>query len=220
MRRTRMKGGERRTAIVACAIRLFAQKGFRGTTTRELATVLGVTEPVLYQHFQTKGDIYRAILETKANETLARSVELRKYADAEDDSRFLAALADLILSRYEQDESFIRLLLYSALERHELSRVFFEQQLLQFHEMVASYIRKRIRKGAFRRTDAATSALAFIGMVSYHGLMLVLYPEPVIKRSRRKVIREMVKAFLNGVCPPGDRRDSGRAATRRRKRVY
>ena len=63
--KTRMRGEERYAAIVRCAIRLFAEKGFRGATTRELASALGVTEPVLYRHFPTKRDLYNAIIEAK-----------------------------------------------------------------------------------------------------------------------------------------------------------
>ena len=66
--RVRMKSAERRDAIVRSAIHLFAEKGFRGATTRELAAAAGVTEPVLYQHFRTKSDLYSAIIEAKAVE--------------------------------------------------------------------------------------------------------------------------------------------------------
>ncbi len=64
--KVRMKSEERRAAIVRSAIHLFAEKGFRGTTTRELAAAAGITEPVLYQHFRAKSDLYSAIIEAKA----------------------------------------------------------------------------------------------------------------------------------------------------------
>src|SRR5574341_482023 len=64
----RMPGEERRAAIAAAAVRLFAERGFRGATTRELAAAAGVTEPVLYQHFKTKRDLYGAIIESKSRE--------------------------------------------------------------------------------------------------------------------------------------------------------
>ena len=62
----RMSSEERRAAIVHAACRLFAERGFRGTTTRELAAAVGVTEPVLYEHFRTKRDLYSAIIGEKA----------------------------------------------------------------------------------------------------------------------------------------------------------
>ena len=63
-----MKGNDRRAAIVSAAISLFSEKGFSGTTTRELAARVHVTEPVLYQHFRAKRDLYRAIIEFKSAE--------------------------------------------------------------------------------------------------------------------------------------------------------
>src|SRR5690242_18167586 len=97
---SRMKGGERRAAIVTEAIRLFAEKGFRGTTTRELASAVGVTEPVLYQHFKTKRDLYTAIIETKSGEGVERSARLHEHLQGDDDRAVLTALADLILDNF------------------------------------------------------------------------------------------------------------------------
>ncbi len=201
--RTRMKSDERRASIVASAIKLFAEKGFRGTTTRELAAALGVTEPVLYQHFQTKEDLYRAIIETKAGEGGGSVAELQQYIAAEDDGGFFTCLADLVLSRYEKDPCFIRLLLFSALERHELARLFYEQQVRQFFDLVAGYIRKRIRKGVFREMNSGVAARAFIGMISYHGLMGLLFQDSVVKASRKKVLQQMVATFLDGIRAGG-----------------
>src|SRR5580692_3109463 len=97
---TRMKSEERRAAIVRSAIHLFAEKGFRGTTTRELAAAAGITEPVLYQHFRAKGD---------------------------DDRAFFRAIGVMILRRYQEDPELSRLLFFSSLERHELAELFFER---------------------------------------------------------------------------------------------
>src|ERR1051325_4376262 len=101
--RVRMKGEERRAAIVQSAICLFAEKGFRGTTTRELAGALGVTEPVLYQHFRTKHDLYSAIIETKSREISSKASGLHELARGTDDRAFFSTLGDLVLERYEKD---------------------------------------------------------------------------------------------------------------------
>ena len=44
------------------AIQLFAQQGFDGTTTLEIAKAAGVTEPVIYYHFKNKDGLFTAIL--------------------------------------------------------------------------------------------------------------------------------------------------------------
>src|SRR5918993_2746894 len=113
----RMTSEERRAAIVQAALRLFAERGFRGTTTRELAAAVGVTEPVLYEHFKTKRDLYSAIIEEKANSGLAALQALHdRYTGNEDDSGYFNALGQAIIEWYTKDPTFIRLLLFSNLE--------------------------------------------------------------------------------------------------------
>jgi len=202
--RTRMKGDQRRASIVAEAIRLFAEKGFRGATTRELAAALGVTEPVLYQHFKTKGELYTAIIETKAREGVEKSSELARHMQADDDRALLRYLAGLILDHFEQDPAYSRLLLFSALEGHELAALFFEQQAVEFYNVVAGYFRRRIRAGALRGVDPQIAARSFIGMVSYHGQVQLLF-EAKVKMTRKKLVNQLVTVFLDGLGVPGEK---------------
>jgi len=194
-----MKGEDRRAAIVRTAIRLFAEKGFRGATTRALAAALGVTEPVLYQHFATKRALYAAIIETKAGEASHDLSELRALAGSGDDAAFLRALVGTILERYESDEELTRLLLHSCLERHELSELFFERLVEDFYQLVAGYIRRRTRAGAFRKVNADIAARALIGMAAYQGLMAMLFPGKIARPKRRRVTEQVALIFLNGI---------------------
>jgi AcrR family transcriptional regulator len=57
----RLSGEERRAAIIQAVRRVFAEKGFHGTTTRELADAAGVSEALLFKHFPTKEALYSAM---------------------------------------------------------------------------------------------------------------------------------------------------------------
>ena len=50
-----------RTAIIRTARRVFVEKGFHRTTTRELAEAAGVAEALLFKHFPSKEALYSAI---------------------------------------------------------------------------------------------------------------------------------------------------------------
>jgi AcrR family transcriptional regulator len=202
--KTRMKGEERRAAIVREAIRLFAKCGFRGTTTRKLAAAVGVTEPVLYQHFPSKEDLYRAIIETKAAEVQNRAGQVRELAQGSDDRAFLCALGELILRRYEEDPDLSRLLMFSALEGHELSEMFFERLYVGFYRLVTGYIRRRIREGAFRKVHPEIAARGLIGMLSYHGLIAILYPGKLKRPDRHHIATQMVEIYLEGIYRPDE----------------
>ena len=197
-----MKSGERRSSIIRSAIHLFAEKGFRGTTTRELAAAAGVTEPVLYQHFRTKRDLYSAIIEAKAVEVAHSAAVLAELAETSDDRAFFGAIGESILRRYQEDPELSRLLFFSALERHELAELFFERLYAAFYRRVAGYIRRRVREGGFRKVNPETAARGLIGMISYHGQLTLLFPGRFPISNPRRIADEMTAVFLDGVLQP------------------
>lgn len=140
------------------ASRIFAEKGFRGTTTRELATAVGVTEPVLYEHFRTKKDLYSAIIGEKATKGLAILAALdEEFSAKQDDRGFFTALGNTILQWYCVDPTFIRLLLFSNLEGHELKDLFHDRSHECF-STISGYIERRIEAGAMRQVNPAIAA--------------------------------------------------------------
>ena len=58
----RLSAEARKEAIVEAVQDVFAEKGFDGTTTRELAKAAGVSEALLYKHFPSKQSLYAAML--------------------------------------------------------------------------------------------------------------------------------------------------------------
>src|SRR5437763_1775846 len=117
--RPRLSSEERRLSIVEAAMRLFGEKGFRGTTTRELAASVGVSEPVLYEHFKTKNELYRAIIDVCTSQGLPLLQAIRtKYQGSHDDEAFLSELAEQIFEWHQTAPWFMRLLLFSNLENH------------------------------------------------------------------------------------------------------
>ncbi len=54
--------GDTRVEILTAARRVFAQRGFDGTTVREVAHAARVNNAMIYYHFKDKGALYRAVL--------------------------------------------------------------------------------------------------------------------------------------------------------------
>jgi TetR/AcrR family transcriptional regulator, cholesterol catabolism regulator len=82
----------RRADMVAIAADLFAQKGYRATTVREIADAAGILSGSLYHHFDSKESIGDEILSSFINEVLAN---YRTAATAPDPR---AALEEIIRS--------------------------------------------------------------------------------------------------------------------------
>src|SRR5919206_4747957 len=79
----RMAAEERRLQIVRVAMRLFSERGFRGTTTKEIAQAAGVSEAIIFRHFATKEDLYSAIIDLKSCDGFAAGLAANAQAGAE-----------------------------------------------------------------------------------------------------------------------------------------
>jgi AcrR family transcriptional regulator len=62
-RRTRMTGKERREQLLDVGRKLFAAKGFEGTSVEEIAATAQVSKPVVYEHFGGKEGLYAVVVD-------------------------------------------------------------------------------------------------------------------------------------------------------------
>ena len=209
----RMAGEERRSQILALAVSLFSQKGFRGTTTKEIAQAAGVSEAMVFRHFATKQELYSAILDHKAYasgrfdpaETAAVPMGRK------DDRAVFESLALGALAHHENDPQFQRLLLYSALEKHELAQMFFDQIVRHVYDFLGNYIRERQQDGAFIEIDPAIVVRCFIGMVMHHSLNNNLWDpnRRLLNLSNEVAAKYFTDILLKGITVPAATTQSG-----------
>ncbi|MEX2219410.1 MAG: TetR/AcrR family transcriptional regulator [Phycisphaerales bacterium] len=67
---TRLPASKRREQLLDCAAELFAKYGYARATTAQLAKAAGVTEPIIYRHFDSKRDLFVALIERTGRETI------------------------------------------------------------------------------------------------------------------------------------------------------
>ncbi len=78
----RLSATERREQILDVALEVLGRSGYHGTSMNDIAEAAGVTKPVLYQHFDSKRDLYLALMDEVGNRLIA---EISKAtADAAD----------------------------------------------------------------------------------------------------------------------------------------
>ena len=66
----RLPATARREQILRVSLDVFADAGFHGASMNDVAEAAGVTKPVLYQHFDSKRELYLALLEDVGNRLL------------------------------------------------------------------------------------------------------------------------------------------------------
>jgi len=207
----RMSAQDRRRQIVRTAMELFARKGFKGTTTKEIALSAGVNEAIIFRHFPTKNDLYAAIIDDKMEECREWIGRVHEEAgQRKDDRAVFLELARGILTFHHQDGTFMRLLLYSALEGHDLSRIFFETQVTKHFNFLADYIAQRIDDGVFRAVNPKVAARAFLGMVVNQAQVRELFDPKgkLLNVDHAAAASAFVEIFLSGMLRP--REQNGR----------
>jgi AcrR family transcriptional regulator len=164
---SRMAAEDRRQQILEVAMELFSQKGFRGTTTKEIALAAGVNEAIIFRHFATKSDLYAAIIDQKASSDNVRILQqvIDEAMERGDDRQVFELFAFHILEFHEHDDTAMRILFYSALEGHELAEMIFTNHILKQHRRLTEYVKKRIAEGVFRQVDPIIAVRGFVGMV-------------------------------------------------------
>src|SRR4051812_22294038 len=129
--KSRISSEERREAIVKAVRRLFADKGFHGTTTRELAAAAGVSEALLFKHFPTKEALFSAMQMSCCDQQAIGQLERLKAL--EPSASTLVLVVHFLVSRLVandavgKDEQAIRyrLVLRSLAEDGEFARLLF-----------------------------------------------------------------------------------------------
>ncbi len=198
-RTQRLSAPERREDIVATASQLFADKGFSATTTRAIADACRVSEATIFRHFQTKEELYDAIIRTHVEREGDMGIT-EELAEGDDDRAFFCTVAVNFLHRMTDDRDFWRLLLRSALEDHELATRFFETHVNDAMERMAAHMRRRQEAGTLRNLDPEVTATIFIGMLGHYVEHTRIFKRQTFDRfSRDEAADFIVDVFLRGV---------------------
>jgi len=134
--------------ILATATRLFAARGFDGTSIQAVAEDVGIRKPSLLYHFPTKDDLRRAVLENLLvhwNEVLPRLL----MAATSGPQQFDAVFRETI-SFFSEDPDRARLLLREALDRPAEMRALIRDHVRPWATVICDYIRKGQAAGRVR----------------------------------------------------------------------
>jgi len=155
----RLDSDERRKAIVAAAVPLFAHKGFAGTTTKELAEAAGISEALLFRHFPSKKLLYGEILRLGCEGDPA----LERLATLEPSSATLVHMTTFMVRYFLLDgadrvelDTRLRLVLHSFLEDGEYARELFDTIFERVHPLFVASIDAAIAAGDLKLEPIAS----------------------------------------------------------------
>lgn len=178
----RMPRDERRRQLLAHAKELFVTRGYQATTTEKIAAAAGVSEPVLYRHFESKKALFLEVLQEIRRATLERWHA--ETADLEHPVAKLRAIADMYLSTTREQALELRVMHRTLLETDDPEIAdFLRSFYLDSEKLLAEIIAAGQQTGVFRRSiDPRVGAWELIrtalGYTMTLPLHIPLYEEP------------------------------------------
>jgi AcrR family transcriptional regulator len=178
----RMRKAERKRQLLAHAKQLFVTLGYQHTTTEKIARAAGVSEPVLYRHFESKKALFLEVLQEVREATVNRWKA--ETADVHDPVAKLHAITDMYLGTTREHALEFRIMHRTLIESDDaeiaaLLRSFY----LDSEALLAGVITAGQQAGVFRRAlDPRVGAWELIrtalGYTLTLALNIPLYQEP------------------------------------------
>jgi AcrR family transcriptional regulator len=190
----------RRAQIVAVARQLFAEYGYRQTTTRQLARAAGVSDALMYRHFASKEEVLRAVVD----QGLAGFAAMGEAASTGRDRPLADRMTILGLAFLRVLEAQADLLVLFASE-HELLAD--DARLVGFIDLAASgfgaELAARAGSGEIRADlDGYLFARSFMGsLVSFVLLQKVLGMDRIHPVDPEVFLNHLVEVYLRGAQP-------------------
>jgi len=200
---TRMSAADRQRQLREVALSAFSRRGFKGTTTKEIAAAAGVAEAVIFQHFPSKETLYSAVIEShleSADEQQWIS-EVSEYMDRNDDEGLFRSFILRILSSYRHDPMINRVILFAALEGHEQGLARMRKQFAPIFERLLEYIVRRQGEGALIACDPHAIMIGLGGIAHQYGLITQIFRAPVPEISDEEMALSFTRILLRGLKP-------------------
>jgi AcrR family transcriptional regulator len=182
---------ETRNRILVATREIFAKKGRRGTTTREIAELAGVNEATLFRHFGSKDAIIDAVAERYCAAGQLQELAASLSGDLDAD---LQRLAYALVDRMEQ----VRDLIVMSLVEEETDTAVGSaawRAPAAIRQIVIDYMAKRVEIGDLEG-DPLLLARFFMGMIFANVIGRKKFPE--MQYSTQQIIDFQINVFLNG----------------------
>jgi len=194
---SRMRASERRQQLLEVAADLFARRGYRGTTTAELAREAGITEPILYRHFASKLDLFATLVDEVGREVIdAWTSALR---DERDPARRLAILLAGSPATHGRGQSVYRVIFHAMTETCEDPEIVkpLRRHLRQLHEFIADEIDSLQRQNVLATTHCPLLlGWLLVDLAIGNGMMSPLQVQGYQQATGNAKLRDLLASML------------------------
>ncbi|MBX7258303.1 MAG: TetR/AcrR family transcriptional regulator [Candidatus Hydrogenedentes bacterium] len=180
--------------LLASALGLFSEKGYAGTSIREIIERAGVTRPVLYYYFENKEHLYRRLVESWFAELVDdMDRELGNITGIRDRLRCIVINA---FEHAERSPQVVRLIFHTFFApRMQAPKVDKDALWESRFSRIVRIMQEGVDSGVFVGRDPSTLAMAFCGIMDMHIMTKINRPHMVLSQALGE---SLVDIFLEG----------------------
>lgn len=188
---------ETKQRILDAAQRLFASRGYNGTTTRDLAAKAGVAEGTLFRHFENKKAI---LVEVATQGWVELLTDLLTELSEMGSYKAVAQVMRRRMMRMHENADMMRVCFMEAQFHPDLRDRIQSEVIVKMSDVAEAFFETAMERGIYRRTNPKVVARVFLGMFAVAGFSDETIVEP---GASLKEVQEMAEGiadiFLNGV---------------------
>ena len=193
MSKTERPDSDTKKMFIESSIKLFADKGFNGTSMRDIAKAVGTTLPTIYYYFGNKQDLYQSIL----REVIEKFIETTATAAVE-----VGGIREKLIAMGMAKHRFIAenremMMLYLREMYGPKGVVSLNESIAQGVMMLEMLVREGIEKGELRQVDPNITAWYLMGVFSTYDMRIVGRGELPSEEEIRAVVDLAIEAIKN-----------------------
>ena len=195
----RAQAARRRDQLLEAALALFSERGYRGTSVRDITRRAGVTEAVLYHYFANKVDLWAAVLATYA--PFSRVADILAETNDAPVEEALRALGYELLRLLRAQDTLMLALVSEAPTEPDVAKVL-DGFLRSVADELGRDLAGRQERGEIAPgIDTLAAARALQGALLVRFLLTSLMPPPPDEELDRAMIDALVATLVHGLAP-------------------
>jgi AcrR family transcriptional regulator len=201
MIKERERGGSRERVLTTAFV-LFAEQGFQGTTTKEIARTAHVNEVTLFRTFGSKEALFREVMQERFPlRTIQNVVDFEIDLPMEE---LMVLNACKVLDVLKQNRHFFMMLVGEVWRHPGLKERVSAEMYRGAIGHLTSIFQDLMGNGRMKDMDPMVAARAWIGLVQSHYLFNYLVgPGTMDDQEEERILRGMADIFVNGIGTRG-----------------
>ena len=186
-----------KTRILQAAIKLFARKGYDGTTTKDLAKTAKVAEGTLFRHFPNKKAI---LIEVTTNGWIEILTDLLTELSEMGNYKAIDRVMRRRMLNLHANADLLRVCFIEAQNHPELQKRIQIEVIAKMTDVAEAFFETAMSKGIYRRTNPKIVAQVFLGMFAIAGFSQQTVIDPQASpQAMQEMAEGIADIFLNGV---------------------